>query len=74
VADIWWVERWFRLLDEAGLPVECLGDGRPCAGSICPLCGQPMVIDWSERRHDITFDCRNACDEEIIALKLGAIP
>jgi hypothetical protein len=70
----WWVERIFRRFDEKGLAVECIGDGRPHAGSWCPICGAVLVMAWSDVRRDITFDCRGGCDEEFVALELGAAP
>jgi hypothetical protein len=84
MVDEWWVERWFALLDEAELPVECIGLGLPAAGSLCPLCrehgrttrhGDPVVMSvrWDEATHEIAFVCELGCDEELIASSLGAI-
>jgi hypothetical protein len=67
----WWVERWFRRFDERGSVVEFVADGRAIAGSWCPLCGQVVVITWTN--DTITFTCEASCDEEFIAQELGAL-
>lgn len=70
----WWAERILRRFDEKGLPVEFVADGRAIAGSWCPVCGAVILITWSDVRREIGFDCRNGCDEEFVALELGAVP
>jgi hypothetical protein len=69
-----WLHDWLDALERRGLPVVPNGMGGHAAafGSECPLCGDAMRITWTDRTITLACLADEPCDEEDIAIDLGA--